>query len=92
MNALHPGLVGTNIAGNNGWLLRFFLPLWRIWAMGPDEGAETSIYLASSPEVEGVSGKYYYQKKAIPSSRSSHDQAVAERLWQVSAEMTGLVS
>ncbi len=89
-NALHPGLVGTNIAGNNGWLLRFFLPLWRIWAMGPDEGAETSIYLASSPEVEGVSGKYFYQKKAIPSSRYSHDQAAAERLWQISAEMTGM--
>lgn len=89
-NTLHPGLVGTNIAGNNGWLLRFFLPLWRIWAMSPDEGAETSIYLASSPEVEGVSGKYFYQKKAIPSSRYSHDQAAAERLWQISAEMTGM--
>ena len=89
-NALHPGLVGTNIAGNNGWLLRFFLPLWRIWAMGPDEGAETSIYLASSPEVEGVSGKYFYQKKAIPSSRYSHGEAAAERLWQISAEMTGM--
>jgi NAD(P)-dependent dehydrogenase (short-subunit alcohol dehydrogenase family) len=89
-NALHPGLVGTNIAGNNGWLLRFFLPLWRIWAMDPDRGAETSIYLASSPEVEGVSGKYFYQKQSIPSSGYTHDQQVAERLWDVSAEMTGL--
>lgn len=89
-NALHPGLVGTNIAGNNGWLLRFFLPLWRIWAMDPERGAETSIYLASSLEVEGVSGKYFYQKKSIPSSGYTHDQQVAERLWDVSAEMTGL--
>ena len=89
-NALHPGLVGTNIAGNNGWLLRFFLPLWRIWAMDPDRGAETSIYLATSPEVEGVSGKYFYQKESIPSSEYTHDQQVAERLWEVSAKMTGL--
>jgi NAD(P)-dependent dehydrogenase (short-subunit alcohol dehydrogenase family) len=92
VNTLHPGLVGTNIAGNNGWLIRALLPLWRIWAISVEEGAETSIYLASSPEVEGVSGKYFYQKRAIPSSRYSYDQAVAGRLWQVSAEMTGLGS
>ena len=90
VNALHPGLVGTNIAGNNGWLLRFFLPLWRVWAMSSEQGAETSIYLASSPDVEGVSGKYFYQKKAIPSSPYSGDRSVAKRLWDVSAQMTGL--
>jgi NAD(P)-dependent dehydrogenase (short-subunit alcohol dehydrogenase family) len=90
VNALHPGLVGTNIAGNNGWLLRFFLPLWRVWAMSSDEWAETSIYLASSPDVEGVSGKYFYQKEAIPSSPYSGDRSVAKRLWDVSAQMTGL--
>ena len=89
-NALHPGLVGTNIAGNNGWLLRFFLPLWRIWATDPERGAETSIYLASSPVVEGVSGKYFYQKEAIPSSGYTHDLQVAEHLWDVSTAMTGL--
>ena len=89
-NALHPGFVSTNMGANNGWLVKVFLPLTRIWAISVDEGAETSIYLASSPEVEAVSGKYFYKKQAVPSSRYSYDQAVAERLWQVSSELSGL--
>jgi hypothetical protein len=55
----------------------------------PDQGAQTSIYLASSPEVEGLSGKYFVDCKVVDSSPISHDQAVAERLWQVSMELTG---
>ncbi len=92
VNVLHPGFVGTNMAANNGWLVRYLLPLTRVMSISVDQGAETSIYLASSPEVEGVSGKYFYQKKAIPSSPNSYDQSAAERLWQVSAEMIGLNS
>jgi hypothetical protein len=57
-----------------------------------EEGAETSIYLASSPEVESVSGKYFERKKPIASSRASYDEASARRLWEVSARLTGLSS
>ncbi|MBE9474226.1 MAG: short-chain dehydrogenase, partial [Chloroflexi bacterium] len=61
-----------------------------LWALNPEEGAETSVYLASSPEVEGVSGKYFYQKRAIASSPSSLDEEKARQLWEVSARMTGI--
>lgn len=90
VNALHPGFVGTNMGANNGCLVKLFLPITRLWGISPDEGAETSIYLASSPEVEGVSGEYFYRKRPMPSSQFSHDVEAAQRLWQVSAEMTGL--
>lgn len=90
VNAVHPGYVGTNMGANNGWLVRLFLPINRLFAIDVEEGAETVTYMASSPEVEGVSGKYYYQKRAISSSPLSHDERNAQKLWAVSAEMTGL--
>jgi len=90
VNAVHPGFVGTNMGANNGWLVKLFLPLTSLWALSPEEGAETSLYLASSPEVEGVSGKYFYQKKVVPSSPSSLDKEKARQLWEVSPEMTGV--
>jgi NAD(P)-dependent dehydrogenase (short-subunit alcohol dehydrogenase family) len=90
VNAVNPGFVGTNIGANNGWLVKLFLSVTRIWALSVEEGAETSVYLASSPEVERVSGEYFYKKQSVPSSQYSYDEATAERLWRVSAEMTGL--
>lgn len=90
VNALHPGFVATNIGGNNGPLVRLFMPLIRLWAISPQEGAETSIYLASSPEVAGVSGKYFYQKSPVPSSAFSRNEDAARRLWDASVELTGL--
>jgi len=90
VNAVHPGYVGTNMGANNGWLVRMFLPINRLWALDVDRGAETVVYLASSPDVDGMSGKYYYQKKAVASSPNSHDEHVARQLWELSAEKTGL--
>ena len=55
----------------------------------PEQGAQTSIYLASSPEVEGVTGKYFVDCKAVQSSPLSYDKSLAEKLWQVSLELTG---
>ncbi|HUV29442.1 MAG TPA: hypothetical protein VMW34_18940 [Anaerolineales bacterium] len=66
------------------------MPSTRLWAISSQDGAETSIYLASAPEVERVSGEYFYQKQSIPSSQYSQDEEIAKRFWQVSAEMTGL--
>jgi NAD(P)-dependent dehydrogenase (short-subunit alcohol dehydrogenase family) len=90
VNALHPGFVATNIGGNNGWLVRLVLPLLRMWAISPEEGAETSIYLASSPDVKGVSGKYFYNKHPTSSSEFSYNTAAARKLWDISAELTGI--
>jgi len=91
VNALHPGFVATNIGANNIPLFRRPIK-WLInrAAKNVEEGAQTSIYLASSPEVEGVTGKYFVDCKPVPSSAASYDEAAAHRLWQISAEMVGL--
>ena len=90
VNALHPGFVATNIGQNNGGLMKLFAPLIKLVAMSPKEGAETSIYLASSPDVVGVTGKYFDKEKVVVSSPASYDETAARRLWELSAEMTGL--
>jgi len=90
VNAVNPGYTASNIAreGNLfGWI---FMPLTRIIANSTEKGAETIIYLASSEEVEGISGKYYQDKKAIPSSPTSYEVETAERLWIISEQLTGL--
>jgi hypothetical protein len=61
-----------------------------LFADSPERGAETSVYLASSPDVESVSGKYYAKSKVRPSSRASRNPLTAKRLWDLSAELTGL--
>lgn len=86
-NALHPGLVKTGFNRNNGLLMKFVMGLLTPFSRTPTEGAQTSIYLASSPEVEGVTGKYFEDSKAVPSAPISYNRAAAERLWQISLEM-----
>ena len=92
VNALHPGLVGTNFLANNGVLGRFLKMLVAIKGMSPEQGARTSIYLATSPEVETLTGRYFFQELEVPSSVASYDEDDARRLWQLSAELTGLVA
>jgi NAD(P)-dependent dehydrogenase (short-subunit alcohol dehydrogenase family) len=89
-NAVHPGMVATNIGSDNGWIVKLFLPLvhWRSKSVA--EGAETIIWLASSPEVEDVSGSYFYEKREIQSAPASYDREAAQRLWKISANLTGL--
>ncbi|MFN8487446.1 MAG: SDR family oxidoreductase [Caldilineaceae bacterium] len=92
-NTLHPGFVASNFATNNGWfydkIFRFFA---KYIAISPEQGARTSVYLASSPEVANVSGKYFVKQKVATSSRASYDEAAAQRLWQVSEALTGLAT
>lgn len=90
-NALHPGVVGTNFGSNNSGFMAMFVRLYlRLFSISDKEGAQTSIYLASSPEVENITGKYFVKKKARNSSNASHSKDVASRLWQVSLELTRL--
>lgn len=90
-NALHPGFVATGFGHNNrdlvGWGTRL---AQRLAARTPEQGAQTSIYLAASLAEEGVTGKYFVDEKPVPSSPLSYDQSVARQLWEVSAAMTGL--
>ena len=90
-NVLHPGVVRTAFGqeDSRGWM-RLMLPVVRPFMKTPERGAETSIYLASSPEVEGVSGRYFANSKPKTSSRASYDTAAARRLWEVSAGLVGL--
>ena len=89
VNALHPGLVRTNIARNNGLLGRvvnFFIGARGVSA---EQGADTLVYLASSPEVEGITGKFFVNRRAVPSSALSYDQDLARGLWELSERLTG---
>jgi NAD(P)-dependent dehydrogenase (short-subunit alcohol dehydrogenase family) len=89
-NALHPGFVRTTIFRERGaipWLLRRAAD---ILALSPEDGAKTSIYLATSPDVAGISGRYFDKEKPAESSPQSRDPATAQRLWQLSEEMTGV--
>lgn len=87
-NAAHPGPVATNFAQNNDGpfaaITKLVAPLMR----SPEKGAETSIYLATSPEVEGVTGKYFTNAKEKQPSRAATNDASAKRLWEISEEMT----
>lgn len=88
-NCLHPGNVRTHIWARTG----SFSPLTRLaslFMMSAEEGAKTTVYLASSPEVGGKSGGYYEKCKPMKSSPESHDAAGAVRLWELSMQMTGL--
>lgn len=87
-NALHPGFVATNMAANNGWLVRLFLSLVHLNSLTPEQGARTVVYLASSPDVERVSGKYFVRERQVASDPVSYDGAVAKRLWEISEKMT----
>lgn len=89
-NALHPGLVATNILTNNGVLGRFINILLGVRGISVEAGALTSVYAASSPDLEGVSGKYLDKKQIVRSSTRSFDEAQAADLWELSASLTGI--
>jgi NAD(P)-dependent dehydrogenase (short-subunit alcohol dehydrogenase family) len=91
VNALHPGAVRTNLVARNGGIFKWLVqPLFNLQAISEEQGAQTSVYLAISPEVEGVTGKYFGKCKVWQSSSASYDEVVQKRLWLVSAEMVGL--
>ncbi|MGD0329575.1 MAG: SDR family NAD(P)-dependent oxidoreductase [Nitrososphaeria archaeon] len=89
VNCLHPGFVRTSLGRDNGPLFPFF-KITGIFASKPEKGALTVVYLASSPEVSGVTGKYFTKRKQVRSSEESYNIETAKRLWQLSEELTGL--
>jgi NAD(P)-dependent dehydrogenase (short-subunit alcohol dehydrogenase family) len=90
-NTLHPGFVRTNFFQDWGGWVGFIVKLGAsIVALTPEQGARTSIYLASSPEVQAVTGQYFVKEKPTRSSARSLDRDVAQRLWHVSEQLTGI--
>ena len=92
VNALHPGFVATHIAqGNLPPVARTIAKLvLSSLGVSPEEGAKTSIYLASSPDVEGVTGKYFVKSIPVRSAPITYDEALQRRLWEESARLVGL--
>jgi NAD(P)-dependent dehydrogenase (short-subunit alcohol dehydrogenase family) len=90
-NALHPGVVSTGFGKNNAGVTRTLFQIFQMvgsrWLLKPAEGAATSVYLASSPEVEGVTGRYFANSRERTSSEASHDVEAAARLWEVSERL-----
>ena len=92
-NALHPGVVSTSFGAEDpASVQRIFIPFLRPLMKTPTQGAATSIRLASAPELEQVSGRFFADGKPKKSSKASYDEAAAARLWQVSADLVGLTT
>lgn len=92
VNSCHPGWVNTNILFRmyDRWWLRWLWPVvQRYFTTSPAEGATTVLYLATSPAVEGVTGKYFKQSRPTTSSLISHDSVIGARLWNLSLRLTG---
>lgn len=92
VNALHPGFVSTNLGRENGWLFHALARMVMLVGKSAENGAQTTNYLAISPQVDGVSGKYFKEKQEVRSSSLSYDIEVAKRLWEVSEELVDLHS
>ena len=91
VNALHPGFVASGFGHNaTGIMTSIIKVMQRFFAKSSQQGAETPVYLASSPDVQGITGKYWDNKKAVKSSDISYDREQQKRLWDVSAEITNL--
>jgi len=91
VNAVHPGLVDTGFGHNTGRLWSVLIKAaQKLFAISPEKGAVTLVYLASSPEVNGISGKYWNEKQQKRSSENSYDREQQMRLWEFSAEATGV--
>jgi NAD(P)-dependent dehydrogenase (short-subunit alcohol dehydrogenase family) len=90
VNCLHPGAVATRLGHNNGVIARALTRVLRPFFRTPAQGAETSIWVATAPEIEGVSGQYFVGRRATRSSPASYDEVIARRLWDASLKLTGL--
>ncbi len=90
VNALHPGFVGTNFGTNNGGFANLATKILKPFSRSPEKGAETAIWLATSLDVEGVTGKYFKDKETLTSKNISYDEGAQRRLWEESARLVGL--
>jgi NAD(P)-dependent dehydrogenase (short-subunit alcohol dehydrogenase family) len=89
-NCLHPGFVATRFGDQIGGVISFAIRIHKFFAMSPQDGAETLVYLASSPEVAGVSGEYFHKCRPVSPSGEASDRIAAQRLWQETAKLARL--
>jgi NAD(P)-dependent dehydrogenase (short-subunit alcohol dehydrogenase family) len=91
-NCFHPGFVATNFGQRHNGLFGIAVRVAMLFASRPEPGAETMVYLASSPEVADVSGQYFYQSRLAHPSAEAQDDATAQQLWEESARIAGLAA
>ncbi|MCJ2097246.1 SDR family oxidoreductase [Methylobacterium sp. E-046] len=89
VNALHPGVINTGFAKNTGGLFGTAWSLIRPFLTTPEKGARTSLHVASAPELDGVTGRYFSHSRPKTSSSESRNEAVQERVWALSLEQVG---
>ena len=89
-NSLHPGFVATRFGHRSGGLLSYAIRVAQLFAISTEKGAETLVYLASSPEVATISGGYFYKCQLSTPTREAQDDAAAKRLWGETAKLAGL--
>jgi hypothetical protein len=88
---LHPGVVNTGFGAEDpSRIFKLIVPFVRPFMKTPEQGAKTSIYLASSPSVEGITGRYFVDSKPTKSNVKSYDEEAAGRLWRISATLVGM--
>ena len=89
-NCFHPGFVATRFGDEAGGALSFGIRAAKTFALTPEEGAQTMVYLAGSPDVADVSGGYFVKCKPATPAREAQNDADAQRLWEISAELSGV--
>jgi NAD(P)-dependent dehydrogenase (short-subunit alcohol dehydrogenase family) len=89
-NCLHPGFVATRFGDRSGGLISSVMRVAKLFAITPEKGAETIVYLASSPDVASISGEYFYQCRPATPTAAGRDDVAATRLWSESAKIAGI--
>jgi NAD(P)-dependent dehydrogenase (short-subunit alcohol dehydrogenase family) len=88
INTLHPGYIRTKMIRNFRKWVKYFFPFISLFVKSPKRGAKTPIYCASSPDIEGVSGKYFKNRKESKSVKASYDEELAKKLWDAGIKLT----
>jgi NAD(P)-dependent dehydrogenase (short-subunit alcohol dehydrogenase family) len=88
-NCVHPGVIHTGLLRNYSRVLNLLFHAAQMFFKKPEQGAETPVYVASSPDVEGVTGKYFRNREPMGTTEESYDREVQRRLWEVSEEISG---
>ena len=91
-NCLHPGVVATRFGELSGGFAGFLIPFLRPFFISAEKGADTIVYLASSPEVADTTGAYFVKRKITEPSAAARDDAAAKRLWEASEALVGAPS
>ena len=89
-NALHPGAVASNFGASGSWLFKYGTKLVKPFLLSPANGARTSIFLASAPEVADTTGEYFVRCKVATPSKKARDDASARKLWELSEQLCGV--